>query len=80
MKAEVGDLVLWTTNHGMLYFGRVYDIKDGTPWAYDYYRQNKHVIEFDHLVIAGTRVVDGKVTGVEDDRIVNAIEQWSDDK
>ena len=25
MKAEVGDLVLWTTNHGMLYFGRVYE-------------------------------------------------------
>lgn len=80
MKAEVGDLVLWTSNRGMLYFGRVYDIKDGTPWVYDYYRQNKHVIGFDHLVIAGTRVVDGKVIGVEDDRIVKAIENWSDDK
>ena len=78
MKAEIGDLVLWTTNNGGFYFGKVYDIKGDDPWVYDYYRGNKHVIGFDYLVIAGTRIVDSYVTGVEDERIIEAMDKWNE--
>lgn len=80
MKAELGDLVLWTTIKGGLYFGKVYGFMNGAPWVYDYSRKNKHAIGCDYLVIAGTRIVDGKATGVEDDKIIDAMNTWEDSK